>query len=132
MTETDTLTDQTTDAAPAKTGRPVGYPKSGGRKVGTSNKTPALAQAIANKHSPDAVSFLVKVMLGQRFSRGSEWVYPSSHVRTLAACKVLDIAEMPAKRNLLAGQPLQVNILIGALPVPQIAPVSPLAPLEHV
>ncbi len=45
-------------------GRPAGYEKTGGRKKGTPSKTPLVAQAIANRHSPDAVDYLVAVMQG--------------------------------------------------------------------
>ncbi len=94
-------------------GRPPGYPKTGGRKKGTPSKTPLVAQAIANRHSPDAVDYLVGVMQGKRFARNGHWVYPSVYTRTQAACKILDIAEMPVKRSLLGGTPVQVNISIG-------------------
>ncbi len=94
-------------------GRPQGLPKTGGKQKGTPNRTPLLAQAIANRHSPDAVDYLVGVMQGKRFSRNGHWVYPSVYTRTSAACKILDIAEMPAKRSLLGGTPVQVNIHIG-------------------
>ncbi len=94
-------------------GRPAGYEKTGGRKKGTPSKTPLVAQAIANRHSPDAVDYLVAVMQGRRFSRNGHWVFPSIYTRTQAACKILDIAEMPAKRSLLGGQPVLVNITIG-------------------
>ncbi len=94
-------------------GRPRGFAKTGGRVKGTPSKTPLLAQAIANRHSPDAVTYLVGVMLGKRTSRGGKWVYPSPYTRVQAACKILDIAEMPAKRSLLGGQPVLVSITIG-------------------
>ena len=94
-------------------GRPPGLPKTGGKQKGTPNRTPLLAQAIANRHSPDAVDYLVGVMQGKRLSRNGHWVYPSVYTRTLAACKILDIAEMPAKRSLLGGTPVLVNITIG-------------------
>ena len=94
-------------------GRPPGHPKTGGRKKGTPSKTPLVAQAIANRHSPDAVDYLVAVMQGKRFARNGAWVYPSVYTRTQAACKILDVAEMPAKRSLLGGQPVLVNITIG-------------------
>ncbi len=94
-------------------GRPPGLPKTGGKRQGTPNKTPLLAQAIANRHSPDAVDYLVGVMQGKRLSRNGHWVYPSVYTRTQAACKILDIAEMPAKRSLLGGTPVLVNITIG-------------------
>ena len=101
-------------ATPRKNaGRPKGLPKTGGRKKGTPSKTPLLAQAIANRHSPDAVNYLVGVMQGKRISRQGTYVYPSPHTRTLAACKILDIAEMPAKQSPLGGSPVQVNIRIG-------------------
>ncbi len=94
-------------------GRPRGYVKTGGKRKGSANRTPLLAQAIANRHSPDAVDYLVGVMQGKRFSRNGHWVYPSVYTRTQAACKILDIAEMPAKRSLLGGQPVLVSITIG-------------------
>ncbi len=94
-------------------GRPQGLPKTGGKRKGSANRTPLLAQAIANRHSPDAVDYLVGVMQGKRLSRNGHWVYPSVYTRTQAACKILDIAEMPAKRSLLGGQPVLVNITIG-------------------
>ena len=94
-------------------GRPAGYEKTGGRKKGTPSKTPLVAQAIANRHSPDAVDYLVAVMQGRRFSRNGHWVYPSVYTRTQAAMKIIDVAEMPAKRSLLGGQPVLVNITIG-------------------
>ncbi len=94
-------------------GRPRGYVKTGGKRKGSANQTPLLAQAIANRHSPDAVDYLVGVMQGKRFSRNGHWVYPSIYTRTQAACKILDIAEMPAKRSLLGGQPVLVSITIG-------------------
>ncbi len=94
-------------------GRPQGLPKTGGRTKGTPSKTPLVAQAIANRHSPDAVDYLIAVMQGRRFSRNGHWVYPSIYTRTQAACKILDIAEMPAKRSLLGGTPVLVNITIG-------------------
>ena len=94
-------------------GRPRGYVKTGGKRKGSANRTPLLAQAIANRHSPDAVDYLVGVMQGKRFSRNGHWVYPSIYTRTQAACKILDIAEMPAKRSLLGGQPVLVSITIG-------------------
>ncbi len=94
-------------------GRPKGLPKTGGKQKGTPNRTPLLAQAIANRYSPDAVDYLVGVMRGKRFARNGHWVYPSVYTRTQAACKILDIAEMPAKRSLLGGTPVQVNISIG-------------------
>ncbi len=52
-------------------------------------------------------------MRGKRFTRNGHWVYPSIYTRTHAACKILDIAEMPAKRSLLGGTPVLVNITIG-------------------
>ncbi len=95
-------------------GRPPGYPKTGGRGKGTQSKTPQLAQAFANRASPDAVQYLIAVMQGRRFSRDGSWIYPSIYSRTMAAMKILDVAEMPvAKRSLLAGTPVQVNISIG-------------------
>ncbi len=94
-------------------GRPQGLPKTGGKRKGTPNKTPLLAQAIANRHSPDAVEYLVGVMQGRRFSRNGHWVYPSVYTRVQAAMKLLDVAEMPAKRSLLGGTPVLVNITIG-------------------
>ncbi len=94
-------------------GRPRGYVKTGGKRKGSANRTPLLAQAIANRHSPDAVDYLVAVMQGRRFSRNGHWVFPSIYTRTQAACKILDIAEMPAKRSLIGGQPVLVNITIG-------------------
>ncbi len=94
-------------------GRPRGLPKTGGRVKGAPSKTPLLAQAIANKHSPDAVDYLVGVMKGKRFSRNGHWVHPSIYTRVQAAMKLLDIAEMPAKRSLLGGQPVLVSITIG-------------------
>ena len=93
-------------------GRPRGLAKTGGRVKGTLSKTPLLAQAIANRHSPDAVEYLVGVMLGKRTSRGGKWVYPSPYTRVQAAMKLLDVAEMPAKRNPL-GLPVLINISIG-------------------
>ncbi len=93
-------------------GRPRGLPKTGGRVKGTPSKTPLLAQAIANRHSPDAVEYLVGVMQGERVARNGHWVYPSVYTRVQAAMKLLDVAEMPAKRNPL-GSPVQVNIHIG-------------------
>ncbi len=93
-------------------GRPRGLAKTGGRVKGTPSKTPLLAQAIANRHSPDAVEYLVGVMLGKRTSRGGKWVYPSPYTRVQAAMKLLDVAEMPAKRNPL-GLPVLINISIG-------------------
>ncbi len=93
-------------------GRPQGLPKTGGKRKGTPNKTPLLAQAIANRHSPDAVEYLVGVMQGRRFSRNGHWVYPSVYTRTSAAMKILDIAQLPG-RSLLGGTPVQVNISIG-------------------
>ena len=101
-------------------GRPAGYEKTGGRKKGTPSKTPLVAQAIANRHSPDAVDYLVGVMQGRRFSRNGHWVFPSIYTRTQAACKILDIAEMPAKRSLLAGTPVMINISLGG----QVTPVA--------
>ena len=59
------------------------------------------------------MNYLVGVMQGKRISRQGKYVYPSPHTRTLAACKILDIAEMPAKRNAIDGSPVQVNISIG-------------------
>ncbi len=94
-------------------GRPKGLPKTGGKQKGTPNRTPLLAQAIANRHSPDAIDYLVGVMQGKRVARNGHWVYPSVYTRTQAACKILDIAEMPAKRSLLGGTPVQINIHIG-------------------
>ena len=94
-------------------GRPPGLPKTGGKRKGTPNKTPLLAQAIANRHSPDAVDYLVGVMQGKRTSRGGKWVYPSPYTRVQAAMKLLDVAEMPVKRSLLGGTPVLVNITIG-------------------
>ena len=94
-------------------GRPPGYPKTGGRGKGTQSKTPQLAQAFANRASPDAVQYLIAVMQGRRFSRNGHWVYPSIYTRTQAAMKILDVAEMPAKRSLLGGTPVLVNITIG-------------------
>ncbi len=94
-------------------GRPQGLPKTGGKRKGTPNKTPLLAQAIANRHSPDAVEYLVGVMQGRRFSRNGHWVYPSVYTRVQAAMKLLDVAEMPAKHSLLGGTPVLVNITIG-------------------
>ncbi len=94
-------------------GRPQGLPKTGGKKKGSTNRTPLLAQAIANRHSPDAIDYLVGVMQGKRVARNGHWVYPSVYTRTQAACKILDIAEMPAKRSLLGGTPVLVNITIG-------------------
>jgi hypothetical protein len=55
-------------------------------------------------------------MRGARFSQGDRWIYPSVHTRTLAASKILDVAEMPTKQT-FGGTPLQVNIVIG-LPAP--------------
>ncbi len=63
-------------------GRPPGLPKTGGKRQGTPNKTPLLAQAIANRHSPDAVDYQVGVMQGKRLSRNGHWVYPSVYTRT--------------------------------------------------
>ncbi len=94
-------------------GRPPGLPKTGGKRQGTPNKTPLLAQAIANRHSPDAVEYRVGVMQGKRTSRGGKWVYPSPYTRVQAAMKLLDVAEMPVKRSLLGGTPVLVNITIG-------------------
>ncbi len=94
-------------------GRPRGLPKTGGKQKGTPNRTPLVAQAIANRHSPDAVDYLVGVMQGKRFARNGHWVYPSVYTRTQAAMKILDVAEMPAKRSLLGGQPVLVSITIG-------------------
>ncbi len=93
-------------------GRPRGYVKTGGKRKGSANRTPLLAQAIANRHSPDAVDYLVGVMQGKRFSRNGHWVYPSVYTRTSAAMKILDIAQLPG-RSLLGGTPVQVNISIG-------------------
>ncbi len=59
------------------------------------------------------MDYLVAVMQGRRFSRNGHWIYPSVYTRTQAACKILDIAEMPAKRSLLGGTPVLVNITIG-------------------
>ena len=72
-----------------------------------------MAQAIANRHSPDAVEYLVGVMQGKRTSRGGKWVYPSPYTRVQAAMKLLDVAEMPVKRSPLGGTPVLVNITIG-------------------
>ncbi len=108
--------EQALSVGPSRTGvpgRPKGLLKTGGKKKGTPNRTPLLAQAIANRHSPDAVDYLVGVMQGKRLSRNGHWVYPSVYTRTQAACKILDIAEMPAKRSLLGGTPVLVNITIG-------------------
>ncbi len=108
--------EQALSVGPSRTGvpgRPKGLPKTGGKQKGTPNRTPLLAQAIANRHSPDAVDYLVGVMQGKRCSRNGRWVYPSVYTRTQAACKILDIAEMPAKRSLLGGTPVLVNITIG-------------------
>ncbi len=120
MTESEKQTtegvEQALSVGPSRKGvpgRPQGLPKTGGKQKGTPNRTPLLAQAIANRYSPDAVDYLVAVMQGKRLSRNGNWVYPSVYTRTQAACKILDIAEMPAKRSLLAGQPVLVNITIG-------------------
>ncbi len=94
-------------------GRPRGLAKTGGRTKGTPSKTPLVAQAIANRHSPDAVDYLIAVMQGRRFSRNGHWVYPSVYTRVQAAMKLLDVAEMPVKRSPLGGTPVLVNITIG-------------------
>lgn len=108
-------------ATPRKNaGRPPGYPKTGGRVKGTPSKTPLLAQAIANRHSPDAVNYLVGVMQGKRIARNGTWVYPSVYTRVQAAMKLLDVAEMPVKRSLLAGTPVMINISLGG----QVTPVA--------
>ena len=57
-------------------GRPPGLPKTGGKRKGTPNKTPLLAQAIANRHSPDAVDYLVGVMQGKRQLPGNAVAQP--------------------------------------------------------
>ena len=96
--------EQALSVGPSRTGvpgRPKGLPKTGGKKKGTPNRTPL------------PVDYLVGVMQGKRLSRNGHWVYPSVYTRTQAACKILDIAEMPAKRSLLGGTPVLVNITIG-------------------
>ncbi len=114
--QTTEVAEQALSVGPSRKGvpgRPRGLPKTGGKQKGTPNRTPLLAQAIANRHSPDAVDYLVGVMQGKRVARNGHWVYPSVYTRTQAACKILDIAEMPVKRSLLGGTPVQVNISIG-------------------
>jgi len=42
--------------------RPKGKPKTGGRKVGTPNKTPPEIRALAQSHGPMIINRLVKIM----------------------------------------------------------------------
>src|SRR5262245_40665444 len=109
-------------------GRPRGkYGKmpGSGRKRGTPNKSPQVAQALANKASPDAVRHLVKVMEFRRFEINGAYVWPTIHTATMAAMKILDIADMPAKEAALAalGAPVSVTINLTGSSAPR--PIEP-------
>lgn len=101
---------------PAKSGRPPGYPKTGGRTKGTPNKRPAVAQLIADKASPDAMKLLVAVMRGERIAHLGEWFFPEPHQRINAAQTILrkSVPDLQGLRHSgPQGEPLAVNIVLG-------------------
>ena len=66
----------------ARTGRPKGYPKSGGRKAGTPNKYNSITaevRSLAKEHGPAAIQRLVSIMRSKS----------SSENAVIAACKEL-------------------------------------------
>lgn len=105
------------ETSPSKrTGRPPGYPKTGGRKPGVPNKTPALAQALAGKAAPDAMRLLVMIMKGQRVAHRGGWWEPEPHQRLSAATTILkksvpDVGAVQLSGP--AGEPISISINVG-------------------
>ena len=107
-----------------KSGRPKGYPRSGGRKPGTPNKSTQLGRDYIIKHGCP-IEILCKVSKGEKVMAAADiataamrnGVYPTIDQR-LAAARILAAKICPDQKAVEVsgplGEPLSVKINLGA------------------
>ena len=116
------MSDTTTEKR--KSGRPKGYPRSGGRKPGTCNKSTQLGRDfIIKKGAP--IETLCKISKGEKVQAAADTataamrfgVYPTIDQR-LAAARILAAKIVPDQKAVEVagplGEPLSVKINLGA------------------
>ena len=118
------MAETTTETAKRKPGRPKGYPRTGGRKPGTPNKSTQLGRDFIIKRGAP-IETLCKISKGEKIQAAADTasaskrkgIFPTVDQR-LAAARILAGKIVPDMKSIEhagpLGEPLSVRINLGA------------------